>query len=154
MEHKSVSSMWENYLAMLDKDGLKNRTFISWHFCSDKKSANDLATLVKKGIKTATSLLYLLYELGGEEIPKKRNMNVITDWDGRAQAATETISVNLVSFEDVNKDFAKKEGEGDRSLDYWRKVHLEFFTKELLNLGRGFSENMLIVCEKFKLVYK
>jgi uncharacterized protein YhfF len=146
--------MWENYLSTLNKYGLKSRTYTSWHFCSDKKSANELAKLVKKEIKTATSSLYLLYELDRKEIPQKGNMNVITDWDGIAQAVTETISVSLVTFKDVGKDFAKKEGEGDRSLDYWRKVHVEFFTKELLNFGKEFSENMLIVCEEFKLVYK
>ncbi|MCT4606010.1 MAG: ASCH domain-containing protein [Marinisporobacter sp.] len=29
------------------------------------------------------------------------------------------------------EEFAKTEGEGDKSLKYWRKVHIDFFTREV-----------------------
>ena len=40
------------------------------------------------------------------------------------------ISIRLVRFCDVTEEFARKEGEGDLSLEYWRKEHHRFFTRE------------------------
>ena len=54
----------------------------------------------------------------------------------------------------VSEEHAYKEGEGDRSLEYWRKVHKEFFTEELKSLNQEFDENMELVCEEFEVVYK
>ena len=43
--------------------------------------------------------------------------------------------------------FAYDEGEGDRSLAYWRSEHERFFRKYDV-----FSEDMLLVCERFRLI--
>ncbi|WP_419160564.1 ASCH domain-containing protein [Rossellomorea sp. BNER] len=39
----------------------------------------------------------------------------------------------------------------DRSLDYWRKGHMDFFTAEL---DQSFSDDILVVWEEFKVIYK
>lgn len=44
-------------------------------------------------------------------------------------------------FMEVNEAHAYKEGEGDRSLAYWRKVHEEAFTKEWKEIKMTFSED-------------
>ena len=49
-------------------------------------------------------------------------------------------------------EHAYKEGEGDRSLEYWRKVHEEFFTEELESIDQKFNEDIKLVCEEFELV--
>ena len=49
---------------------------------------------------------------------------------------------------------AFKEGEGDRSLEYWRVVHAAFLTNELASVHMEFDENTKVVCEEFELVYK
>jgi uncharacterized protein YhfF len=54
----------------------------------------------------------------------------------------------------VDKDFAREEGEGDLSLQYWREAHRRFFSRSLPKIGRAFSEDMLLVCERFRLIYK
>lgn len=46
-----------------------------------------------------------------------------------------------------------KEGEGDGSLEYWRNVHDEFFSKEMAEIGKLFDEDMPVVCEEFELVF-
>ena len=48
----------------------------------------------------------------------------------------------------------KKEGEGDQSLDYWRKVHKTYYFKECERIGMEFSQDMPVICEEFKVVYK
>jgi uncharacterized protein YhfF len=47
----------------------------------------------------------------------------------------------------VTAEFARKEGEGDLSLAYWRKEHKAFFERE------GFySDRMELVAEEFEVV--
>ena len=54
---------------------------------------------------------------------------------------------------EVSKEHARKEGEGDLSLAYWRQVHKDFFSDELKVEQKDFSETMDVVCEEFKLIY-
>ena len=49
---------------------------------------------------------------------------------------------------------ANIEGEGDKSLRYWREVHKNFFKRELEALNMEFIEDMLVVFEEFEVVYK
>ena len=45
------------------------------------------------------------------------------------------------------------EGEGDRSLDYWRRIHREYFTEVLGAVGLAFDEKSELVCEEFEIAY-
>ena len=45
------------------------------------------------------------------------------------------------------------EGEGNRSLEYWRQVHEEFFTEELKTIQQKFDTKMELVCEEFEVVF-
>ncbi len=46
------------------------------------------------------------------------------------------------------------EGEGDKSLAYWRKVHEDFFRDEYAACGLEFSQDIPVVCEEFELLMK
>jgi uncharacterized protein YhfF len=63
------------------------------------------------------------------------------------RAILETVELARRRFAEVGAAFAYDEGEGDRSLEYWRQAHTEYFTR------RGeFSPDMELHCERFKLV--
>ena len=76
------------------------------------------------------------------------------DGNGNAVCIIKISKVYVTPFNKVSKDHAFKEGEGDRTLDYWRKVHIDFFSKEYANNNRVFDEEALVVCEEFEVVYK
>jgi uncharacterized protein YhfF len=65
-----------------------------------------------------------------------------------------TTNVNIVPFKDVPDEFAAEEGEGDKSLNYWRRCHWDYFSRETEKLGGTSNDDMLVVCEKFEVVYK
>ncbi|MBU3156972.1 ASCH domain-containing protein [Clostridium estertheticum] len=154
-EHKSVEKMWGKYLTSIGESTYNtNKNYTSWHFCDNEKSANDLAKLVREKIKSGTSSLYYFYGVENEELPMEDNHSVITKWNGIAQCVIRTKKVTVLPFKDVNKKFAELEGEGDKSLTYWRKVHIDFFTRELKELEMEFSQDMLVVFEEFEVVYK
>ncbi|MDY0410170.1 ASCH domain-containing protein [Virgibacillus soli] len=153
MYHESVVAMWEAY-KKVNPNAPEFEKFDVWAFGSSKEGADELAALVLEGIKTATASNYALFELQGEQVPYPGLYNIILNGDGKAVAIIETTSVEIVPFHEVSADFAYLEGEGDRSLQYWRDVHEEFFANEWKAIGQEFDENMLVVCEGFKVVYK
>lgn len=153
--NRSVETMWENYLKSIG-ESLDNtdKKYDSWCFCDNEKSANELAILVKQGIKRATTSLNYWYEIKGEKAPKVGDINIIENWDNIAQCIVQTKKISIMPFNKVSEEFANTEGEGDKSLEYWRKVHIEFFSKELEVENLEFKENMAVVCEEFELIYE
>ena len=59
-----------------------------------------------------------------------------------------TSDVTVVPFSQVDAEHARREGEGDGSLEHWRSVHQDFFTAQAPP-GRQFSPDMLVVLERF-----
>ena len=62
--------------------------------------------------------------------------------------------VIATKYLDVDAKHAYLEGEGDRSLAYWRNVHHAFFVEEYQSEGRVFDEqNANMLLETFHVVY-
>ncbi|GLR88309.1 ASCH domain-containing protein [Bradyrhizobium iriomotense] len=104
--------------------------------------ADELVELVIKGLKTATC--------STEDEPNTSTPGerwVVLDGRGEPRCVIETTEVTYRGFHEVDAAFACDEGEGDRSLAYWRGAHRAYFGR----LGR-FSEDMMLMCERFRLV--
>ncbi len=138
--------MWSKFCSENDI----NAEYSAWSYGDD---ADGLAQLTLNGTKTATASAYPLYELDGEALPKAGEYSVILDSHGKAVCITRTTKVFVVPYEEVNERQAWKEGEGDRSLKYWRTVHEKFFRESLAKFGLTFDEKMKVVCEEFIRVY-
>ena len=55
--------------------------------------------------------------------------------------------MQLIRFNEVTEELAKREEEGDLSLAYWQEGHKDFFNRE-----GHFSEDMESVFEEFELI--
>lgn len=117
-------------------------------------NADLLADLVLKGEKTATSSAYELYESEDESLPESGRYDIILDSKNRAICIIQITNIYITEFDKITASHAFKEGEGDKSLAYWHKIHKEFFTKCLNEAGIKFNKNMKVVCEEFKVVFK
>ncbi len=153
-EHESIKQIWENYLASIGEN-LNNtyKKYTAWHFCDNEQDANELAELVVSGVKRATASLYLSYG-NEEELPKEGDFSIVTDWNGEAQCIIKTTNIAIVPYKDVTEEFAATEGEGDKSLEYWKNAHWSYFSREMKEIGKEPTEDMLVVCEKFEVVFK
>ncbi|MDO4734393.1 MAG: ASCH domain-containing protein [Lachnospiraceae bacterium] len=118
------------------------------------EAADKLADLVVQGIKTATCSAYDLYQINNEPLPKVGDYSVILNSSGEAVCIVKTLKIYVTEFKNVSAEHAYKEGEGDRSLEYWREVHVNFLTNELTTINKAFDENTKVVCEEFEVVYK
>lgn len=121
-----------------------------WQFGNSAQMADDLYQLVKSGIKTATSCLFDEQDLLEGQSP----YSVLTDADKSERMLLKTTSRQVVSFDKVTAEHAFKEGEGDRSLAYWRQCHKQFFEDELQKRGKKFVDRQKIVCEQFEVIKK
>lgn len=104
--------------------------------------ADELLELVIKGIKTATCSTK---DEPNTSAPGERW--VVLDGCAEPRCVIESTEVTYRRFDEVEADFAFNEGEGDRSLAYWRCAHRTYFGR----LGR-FSEDMMLMCERFRLI--
>lgn len=115
----------------------------SFSFGDSPELADQLLALVLEGKKTATSWAAV-------EGPKGVEVGtrwIVNDGVGKPRAVIETIEVTQRLFREVDESIANDEGEGDRTLAYWRRAHEDYFTR----LGQ-FTPDMAVYCERFKLI--
>lgn len=147
-----VQTMWSAY--SLEEGGIKDQRFYeAFSFGDSSAMADELGKLVLAGIKRATAGSVWSYESTGKGVPKPGDLSVVTDSNGSPLCIIETVQVDIVPFSAVSEEFAATEGEGDGSLDYWRKAHFEYFTRECESSGRSFDQEMLLACERFRVVH-
>lgn len=147
MNHQ-IHAYWQRFVTT---HHLGNAHYDAWAFGDDAETANQLAELVVKGIKTATTSALEDYETN-EPLPKVGDYNMILWADGTPACITQTKVVEVVPYKWVSAEHAFHEGEGDRSLTYWRTAHEAFFKNEYQRLKQPFSPNIPCVCELFEVV--
>ena len=101
--------------------------------------------------KSSTYISTLTFDT--EPLPKEEDISVIINWEKEPQCIIKTVKIDKYKFKDVPAEFAKIEGEGDRSLNYWKKVHLDFFTREAKGYDFEFNEELFVICEEFRVIY-
>ncbi|WP_220739475.1 ASCH domain-containing protein [Leuconostoc miyukkimchii] len=115
--------------------------------------ADELADLVISGKKTATTSSLDLYEKN-EPLPQLGAYDVVLDSKNQAICIIQNDNVEIKNYLDISDKHAYLEGEGDRSLEYWRNVHNDFFVNEYQLEGLVFKEqNAKMVLENFHVVY-
>src|SRR5215467_3666733 len=115
----------------------------SFAFGDSPELADELLALVLEGRKRATCWA-VAEGLKGAEIGKSM---VARDGAGRPRAVLQTVELTQARFDEVDDRFAFDEGEGDRSLAYWRGAHQRYFTRLRL-----YQPDMMLWCERFRLV--
>lgn len=120
----------------------------AWAFGGTANQADELLLLVLSGTKTATSSALWSYEVENEPLPTVGELSIVCDGQGRPRALLRLADVTVTDFDDVSEKHAFDEGEGDRTLAYWRRAHSDFFRSQLPP-GREFTESMPVLLESF-----
>ena len=149
---ENIELFWKNFIT--DNTRYVNeKTPESFYFCDNEKDANDCAKLVVKKIKQATAPSLWSFEINNEKLPRKGDLNIITNWNKVPQAIILTTKIELIKFSEITAKFAQREGEGDKSLAYWKKVHKAYYEREMQGHKEEFSKDMIIVCQYFDTIY-
>lgn len=145
-----IREYWQRFLKRFSD--YKDRSYDSWCFCYGEYLPNLLIGLVKTGKKRGTSSALELY--GPEErVPQVGDLVILTYGNGLPGCIIETKECRVKSFEEITEEEAALEGEGDLSLEYWRRVHRHFFSLEYQEQGRAFTETIPVLFERFEVLY-
>lgn len=143
--------MWQKYCHKNKLD--INTPHDVWKFCGGGPLADELANLVLDGKKTATASTKIAYETEHEPIPEVGCLSVILFDNEEAACIIRDTKVSIVPFNEVSPDHAFREGEGDRSLEFWQDVHKRAFTPDYEMAGLPFDEHGDCVLEEFEVVF-
>ncbi|QSI78523.1 ASCH domain-containing protein [Niveibacterium microcysteis] len=149
----SLRPFWEAFKRA--RNGVSDAQF--YDVCTFGDSAeliDELAELVLRGTKRATTGAMWAYEAEGCRVPRPGDLSIVTNAAGDPLCVIETRTVEVVRFDAVTADFAAAEGEGDGSLAYWQESHRAYFERECAQAGRHFSPDMRVACERFDVVYQ
>lgn len=153
MKQTNVQGLWDIFLDAYP-EFFNEPLPKSGYFGDNRKDADQLAKLIAKGTKKAASHSLLGLQKRNESIPKIGDFFVVTDWEKHAKCIIRTSSVRLIPFFAITDEHALLEGEGNKSLNYWRKVHWDYYTRELAEFDKYPLESMIIVFEEFEVVFK
>ena len=147
--------VWNKYLASIDEDSRTTKLAYAFvdHFCHEKEPADRLYRLAVDGIKRATAGSLDVCRHNGEPILKPGELSILTNFDETECCVIRTVRSTIKKFSEVTEEDAFIEGEGDKSLAYWRQAHLGFFKDEFAGLGLEFTEDREIVFEEFRVEY-
>lgn len=155
MTSDRVTNYWQTYLDTLplDSPGRIER-YVAEGFGDSPAMADELGSLVGQGIKTATCSALWEWQAEGGPLPEVGLKTIVLNGQGEPWCIIETTEVTIRPFNEVDASFAYEEGEGDRSLACWREAHRTFFSRTLPRIGRSFDETILLVCERFRVIYR
>lgn len=151
MNKQSVEKLWNDFI---EAHGIKDGHYTAWSFGRTPEMADELLQEVLLGEKRGTSGLKRAYELEQEELPKAGDYSILLDGRGEAAAIIQAKLVDILPYKAVTDLHGYLEGEGERNLAYWRKVHRPFFETELNEANEEFTEEHLVVYEYFDVVYR
>lgn len=147
MAEVKIAEFWLEFATATGADA----SYSAWSFGSDDdpEMQTRLGLLVLNGPKRATAGLLAEYKDEDEPHPRVGDYSVILDGRGDPLCIIRTIAVEVRAFGEVDEGFAWTEGEGDRTLEWWRRAHRDFFTQ------RGFTieDDTQMVLERFDLVW-
>ena len=123
------------------------------YFCADEFNANECARLINEGVKRASCSLKQGYDIEQEPLPQVGRITVVLNWQQEPVCIIRLTDVSVCPFDQVSAEFARSEGEGDLSYEWWREAHIKFFTQYAGEIGTEFNLQSELILERFEKVY-
>lgn len=147
-------SFWEDYLALLPFNRRPKEPFVEAAFAGSRESTDALIRLYFQGRKTAGSSLVKDFESAGDPLPKIENYWIILDSQERPQCLVKTLRIEINLFGEIPQAVVQAEGEGDLSVEYWKKVHRIAYLPYIAKWGIDDLDKAEVITEHFEIVHK
>lgn len=122
------------------------------HFTNAEPLTDERIILIMSGVKRAISGLVWSYEALNNPLPAPGDINVLASWHGTPLCIIETIRTEILPFNQVTPEFAAQEAEGDLSIQHWRQIRWESFSRECAAIGKVPNLSMPILLETFEVM--
>jgi uncharacterized protein YhfF len=77
----------------------------------------------------------------------------VTNWEEKPVCLIQTTEVRVLPFERIDAQFAYDYGEGERTLEWWKREMWRYYVDECKEIGRVATADMPLVCERFRVVH-
>lgn len=145
---------WQSYLQTLTPDQIPTNAHVTAGYAGNPEISDELLELYLSGKKTAGSSIVEDFLSAGDPFPKVGNYWIYLSGIGQPCCILRTEEVVTHKFKDVPLEIAVAEGEGDLSLEYWRKVHSELYSPFLARWGVARIDDATVITEFFRIVYR
>lgn len=147
-----LDEYWNNFLEKTNRD--KEEKCSGDLFFEGKNFINaELNSIVLAGQKTAFFTTLATFTIDGEPLPVSGELYILVDNQNKPLCVLEMESVNIIPFNEVTWDMAQKEGECS-TFGEWKEKMQEYIEDECHVLGFDYSEDIKLVFQTFKVIYK
>jgi len=143
---------WDGYVATLKE--VPKDPVIEVAIAGDERNADHLLELYLEGKKMASSGLVEGFKACNAPLPKVGNYWMILNSKEEAKCIVKTLAIEFYVFSEVPEKVSLAEGEGDCSIEHWRKVHIAFFQPYLADWGISNIKDATVITEYYDVVYK
>ena len=123
---------------------------VAWAFADTPDEADRLLGLVLDGRKTATTTALWELEDAGQAPPAPGDLAIVVDGRGHPRALLRTTAVRTVRLADVDADHARRDAEGDGSLESWTAACTAYLRAAGAASGRAPTPDTAVVLETFE----
>lgn len=117
---------------------------------SNPQQADEGASLILSGTKTLTSSPF--WDYPDNNIPFVGALSVLLDGARKPRGVVETTRVLVMPFNAVTDEMAHDYGEGDRTVEWWKRAMRAFYERSAMRHGADFTENAPLIWEWFAVV--
>lgn len=146
-------AFWNEYLETLPRARRPRRSFVGASFAGNRKCTDGLLRLYLDGKKTAGSSLVLDFISVGDPLPRVGNYWILLDSRCRPRCLLRTVRTEINIFKRIPKRIARAEGEGDLSVEFWKRVHRTVYSPFLKKWGIESLDDAEVITEHFKLLH-
>jgi uncharacterized protein YhfF len=145
-----TDEFWRGYR---NAAGLHHDDYDVVAFGDGAQMASELAELTVAGIKRATAGLVRQFGVDGEAPPILGGHVVLLDGADQPRAIWRTTEIRIGPLNSVDERFARDEGEGERTREWWLAAHRRFFARLAAAQGFHMHDEIETVFERFTVVW-
>ena len=144
---------WDHFAKSLN-DAERSAARVTVGYAGNAQVTDQLLEFYLTGKKTAGSSLVEDFITARDPLPEIGNYWIFLNSAGAPSAILQTKRVVTNKFLDVPVEIAIAEGEGDLSLEHWRKVHADIYEPSLETWGLQSINDATVITEFFRIVFK
>ncbi len=149
-EHKKF---WDAYLSVSKLPANGDYSVVA-EMAGNDEITDELIVLYRTGKKNAGSSVVEDFISAGDPLPKVGNYWILLNSKAEPEMILKTIRTETHKFSEVPESVAIAEGEGDLSLDYWKRVHSDLYLPYLKEWGVATMDEATVITEFFEIVYR
>jgi uncharacterized protein YhfF len=150
-DRDAARRIWAAYLQVHPEHGDDDPP--SERFGDSAALADELLGLVLHGPKRATAEAVASFVHAGEPLPRIGGHWIVHDTAGAPRAVLRSVDLRLGPLDSVDAQFARDEGEDDRTRESWLREHRRYFQRVLPRMGVDYHDQVEVVFERFRVVW-